>query len=66
MADALSVKLSVKQSAVQMLESLPDNVAMEDIMYELYVLDQIRRGQDAAIARQTTTLDELRSEIAQW
>jgi hypothetical protein len=55
--------LSLKESAIQ---SLPDNTTLEDIMYKLYVLDQIRQGQEAVQSGQTTSIDDLKREMAQW
>ena len=40
---------SAKQEALEAIQRLPDTADMEEIMYRLYVLENIRRGQrDAA------------------
>ena len=36
--------LKVKESAKQVLESLPDQCTWDDLMYELYVRQKIDRG----------------------
>jgi len=56
--------ISIKQSAVQVITQLPETATMEDIMYQLYVLDQIQHGQKAAEVGQTLTIQEMKSEIA--
>jgi len=40
----LSPLPSAKQATLQLVERLNDDVSFEDIIYELYVLEKIRRG----------------------
>lgn len=35
---------SLKQDALEALQRLPNNADIEEIMYRLYVLENIRRG----------------------
>jgi predicted transcriptional regulator len=35
---------TAKQTALRVIESLPDDAPYEDIMYEIYVLDKIEAG----------------------
>ena len=35
----------LKKEAINVIASLPDDADMEEIMYRLYVLENIRRGQ---------------------
>ena len=39
---------------------------MDEIMYRLYVLDKIRKGQEAVEQDRTVTSDELKREIDSW
>ena len=39
---------TAKQDAIAAIQRLPDTVDMEEIMYRLYVLENIRRGQEDA------------------
>lgn len=39
---------------------LPENTDMDEIMYRLYVLDKIRKGQDAVEQGQTLSSEALK------
>ena len=43
---------TLKQDVLETLQNLPDNADIEEIMYRLYVLENIRRGQQDAEHRQ--------------
>ena len=47
--------LVVKQEALKTIDQLPDDANMEEIMYRLYGLDKIRKGQEAASGGGTTS-----------
>ncbi len=57
---------AAKQDALNTINLLPDNADMEEIMYRLYVLDKIRKGQEAVEQGQTLTSEELRRDIDSW
>ena len=57
---------TTKQDAIATIQRLPDTVDMEEIMYRLYVLENIRRGQKDAEQGQTTPADEVLKEIQTW
>ena len=57
---------AAKQDALNTINQLPDNTDMEEIMYRLYVLDKVRKGQAAVVNGQTLTSEELQREIEQW
>lgn len=50
----------------RMISQLPDDAGMNEIMYRLYVLDKIRKGQEAAEQGRTLTSEELQREIDTW
>jgi hypothetical protein len=52
---------TAKQEAI---ESLPDDVACDEIPYRLYVLHKIRQGMQDVEAGHTVSSEEL--EIEQW
>ena len=57
---------SAKQEAIDVISRLPESTDMEEIMYRLYVLENVRRGQtDASQGKQTST-EQLRQEIQTW
>ena len=57
---------SAKQDALNTIKQLPDNADMEEIMYRLYVLDKIRKGQKSVERGETFTSEELPHEIDLW
>jgi len=55
-----------KQEALETIGKLPDDTDMDEIMYRLYVLDKIRKGQAAVEQDRTVTSEELKREIDSW
>ena len=55
----------LKQEALNTINDLPDDADMEEIMYRLYVLDKVRKGQEAAQQGRTLSSDKLKQEIEQ-
>jgi predicted transcriptional regulator len=56
----------LKTEAINAIASLPDNADMEEIMYRLYVLDNIRRGQQDANQGKTTPAEDVLRTIESW
>lgn len=57
---------AVKQEVLETIGKLPEDTDMDEIMYRLYVLDKIRKGQEAIEQGQTLTSEELKREIDSW
>lgn len=57
---------TLKQDALETLQRLPDNADIEEIMYRLYVLENIRRGQQDAEQGKSTTAEQLLKDIQTW
>ena len=57
---------AAKQEALNSISQLPEDTDMEEIMYRLYILDKIRKGQDAIEQNQTLTSENLKNEIDSW
>ena len=57
---------TAKQEALDAIQRLPDNADTEEIMYRLYVLENIRRGQQDAAEGNTQPADEVLREIQAW
>jgi predicted transcriptional regulator len=55
-----------KQEALEAIGKLPDDTDMGEIMYRLYVLDKIRKGQVAVEQGRTVSSEELKREIDSW
>ena len=57
---------ALKQEAIDTISKLPDDANMEEIMYRLYVLDKVQKGQEAIKQGKTISSDELQREIDTW
>ena len=57
---------TIKKEAIDIITTLPDDASIEDIMYKLYVLDKIKKGQEDIEKDNFVTTDELRKEIDLW
>ena len=57
---------AAKQDALNTINQLPENADMEEIMYRLYVLDKVRKGQEAIEQGETLTSEELQRDIDSW
>ena len=55
-----------KQEALDTIGKLPDDTDMDEIMYRLYVLDKIRKGQEAVEQGRTVSNEELKRDIDTW
>ncbi len=55
-----------KQEAIRTISLLPEDVDMEGIMYQLYLLEKVRKGKADIAAGRVTSTDELKREIEQW
>ena len=57
---------NARASALHALEKLPGDVTYEDIMYELYVLQKIERGQEDTRQRKTISYKEVKKRLNRW
>lgn len=57
---------AAKQDALNTINQVAENADMEEIMYRLYVLDKVRKGQEAVERGDTLTSEELERDIDSW
>ncbi|MCB2263765.1 MAG: hypothetical protein LGR52_12645 [Candidatus Thiosymbion ectosymbiont of Robbea hypermnestra] len=57
---------TAKQEALDTIQRLPDNADTEEIIYRLYVLENIRRGQQDAAEGNTQPAEEVLKDIQSW
>ncbi len=57
---------ALKQDALDSIAQLPDDADMEEIMYRLYVLENIRKGQEDVAQGKTRSVDKVLSELQTW
>ena len=56
----------VKQEAIRLIESLPEDCSIEDIQYHLYIRQKVEHGVAAIEAGQFVSQDEAERSVAQW
>ncbi|MBN2541492.1 hypothetical protein JXI42_01355 [bacterium] len=57
---------TLKEKSIEAISKLPNNANIDDIMYRLYVIDKIRKGEKAVKEGKTISTEELRKEIESW
>lgn len=57
---------TLKQEALESLQRLPDNADIDEIMYQLYVIDKLRKSRDAIKQNEVINHEDLKREIEQW
>lgn len=57
---------TAKQEALQAIQRLPDTVDTEEMIYRLYVLENIRRGQQDAAEGKTEAVEKVLKDIQSW
>ena len=57
--------LQTKEQVQQILQRLPENCTLEDVQHELYVIQKVRRGLEAA-DRNGISHDEAKKRLAKW
>lgn len=57
---------TAKQDALNAIQQLPDNADTEEMIYRLYVLENIRRGQEDVVEGKTQTTEEVLKDIQTW
>ncbi len=57
---------SAKQQAIEAIEQLPDSVALDEIVYRLYLLNKVRQGLDDVDTGRVVSSEALAHEIEQW
>jgi predicted transcriptional regulator len=56
----------VKESAIRLIESLPDDCTLDDIHYHLYVREKVEHGLAAIDAGQVVSQEEAERRITEW
>jgi len=57
---------TAKQEALEAIQRLPDNVDTEEMIYRLYVLENIRCGQNDAAEGKTESAETVLKDIQAW
>jgi predicted transcriptional regulator len=57
---------TLKAEAINAISKLPESASIDDIMYELYVIDKVKKGKEAAERGNTISIEELKKEMQTW
>lgn len=57
---------AVKEQAISLIKTLPDNCTYEDIQYHLYVLEKVEKGIKAIDEGRFVTQDEAEKRVGEW
>ena len=57
---------TAKDEVRRLLERLPDEVSFEDIQYQVYVLDEISRGEEELRRGEGVDHEDAKRRLAKW
>lgn len=57
---------TLKHEAINAISKLPDSASIDDIVYELYVIDKVKKGREAAERGETISIEDLKREMQSW
>jgi predicted transcriptional regulator len=60
------VNVSPKQAALKMIEQMPADASLEDIIYELYFRQRVDRGLREFDAGKTISHAEVKQSLTKW
>jgi len=57
---------NLRQRALTAISKLPDSADIDDIMYRLYVIDKVRKGEEAIARGEYVSIEDLKKEMQSW
>jgi hypothetical protein len=57
---------TLKYEAINAISKLPETADIDDIMYRLYVIDKIKKGQEAIREGKSISVESLKEEMKSW
>jgi len=57
---------TLKQEALRLISKLPESANIDDIMYELYVIDKVKKGREAVERGESVSIEDLKREMQSW
>lgn len=58
--------MTAKQAVLEMVARMPDDSTLDDIGYELYVIDSVRKGLDELDRGEYLTHEQARERLQKW
>jgi len=57
---------TLKNEALNAISKLPESADIDEIMYRLYVIDKVRKGEEAVKEGKIISVEDLKKEIELW
>ena len=57
---------ALKKEAIDVISKLPESADIDEIMYRLYVIDKIKKGQEAIKEGKVVSVKLLKEEMKSW
>lgn len=57
---------TLKEEALNAISKLPETADIDEIMYRIYVIDKVRKGEEAIKEGNVISLENLKKEIESW
>jgi len=64
--DLISMSNSIKEEVISLIKKLPDDITLDEIMYHLYVKQQISEGLQDIEKGKVYSLEEIKKLSKQW
>lgn len=58
--------MTVKEQALQLIQSLPDDCTLEEIRYRLYLQEKVAEGLADVEAGRVLAQEDVEKEVARW
>ena len=58
--------INAMQEVKTLVNHLPDSASIEDVQYHLYVLEKIRKGEEAIQNGKHFTTEEVKQRLSKW
>ena len=60
------MRTAVKEETIQLIEQMPDDCTVEDILYELYLKQKVDKGLQDIREGRVVEHEEVRQRMARW
>jgi hypothetical protein len=57
---------TLKKEAINAISKLPESADIDDIMYRVYVINKIKKGQEAVKEGNVVSVEALKEEMKTW
>jgi len=57
---------TLKKEAIDAINKLPETADIDEIMYRIYVIDKVKKGQEAIKGGKSISVASLKEEMKSW